>query len=70
MRTAKTLIRLGGCPDWSESSLGERAILFVLSWGGLIMSKHIVSGFSLGLQAEISSLLLIHAYVIKTMNPI
>ena len=22
MRTAKTLIRLGGCPGWSESSLG------------------------------------------------
>ena len=34
MRTAKTLIRLGGCPDWSESSLGAHAILLVLSWGG------------------------------------
>ena len=34
MQTAKTLIRLGGHPGWSESSLGTRAILLVLSWGG------------------------------------
>ena len=34
MRTAKTLIRLGGCPGWSESSLGAHATLLVLSWGG------------------------------------
>ena len=34
MRTAKTLIRLGGCPGWSESSLGAHAILLVLSSGG------------------------------------
>ena len=27
------LIRLGGCPGWSESSLGTHAILLVLSWG-------------------------------------
>ena len=33
-RTAKTLITLGGCPDWSESSLGAQIILLVLSWGG------------------------------------
>ena len=30
MRTGKTLIRLGGCPGWSESSLGAHAILLVL----------------------------------------
>ena len=29
MRTAKTLIRLCGCPGWSESSLGAPAILLV-----------------------------------------
>ena len=29
MRTAKTLIRLGGCPGWSESSLGAHAILVI-----------------------------------------
>ena len=34
MRTAKTLISLGGCPGWSESLLGTHAILLVLSWGG------------------------------------
>ena len=29
MRTAKTLIRLGGCRGWSESSLGAHVILLV-----------------------------------------
>ena len=33
-RTAKTLIRLGGCPGWSEFSLGTQVILLLLSWGG------------------------------------
>ena len=32
MRTANTLIRLGGCPDWSESSLGAHSLVcFVMS---------------------------------------
>ena len=39
MRTVKTLIRLGGCPGWSESSLGARASLLVLSWGGSYVLK-------------------------------
>ena len=30
----RRLIRLGGCPGWSESSLGAHAIFLVLSWGG------------------------------------
>ena len=34
MRTAKTLIRLVGCPGRSESSLGAHVILFVLSCAG------------------------------------
>ena len=34
MRTAKTLIRMGGCPGWSESSLGAQVVLLVLSSGG------------------------------------
>ena len=34
MRTAKTLIRLGGCTGWSVSSLGAMAILLALSCGG------------------------------------
>ena len=33
-RTAKTLIRLGGCPGWSESSLDANAILQVLTRAG------------------------------------
>ena len=37
MRTSKTLIRLGGCPGWSESLLGAHAILLVLSWGGSVI---------------------------------
>ena len=61
MRTVKTLIRLGGCPGWSESSLGTHATLLVLSrvvshvymhrWGSVyrfvhqIMSKCIVLRF-------------------------
>ena len=37
MWTVKTLIRLGGCPGWSESSLGAHAILLVLSCAGSII---------------------------------
>ena len=39
-RTAKTLIRLGECPGWSESSLVAQAILLVLSYWG----SHVVLG--------------------------
>ena len=34
--TSKTLIRLGECSGWSESSPGAHAILLVLSWGLLL----------------------------------
>ena len=30
----RLFIRLGGCPGWSESSLGAHVILLVMSWGG------------------------------------
>ena len=33
-RTANTLFRLGGCPGWSEFSLGAQVSLLVLSCGG------------------------------------
>ena len=33
-RTAKTVIRLGGCPGWSKSSVGAQSFLLVLSRGG------------------------------------
>ena len=42
MRTAKTLVRLGGCSGWSESSLGAHAILLVLSRGGSIIVPQFV----------------------------
>ena len=37
-RTAKTLIRLGGCPGWPESSLGAHAIFFgfVVGWYNVV----------------------------------
>ena len=44
-RTAKTLIRLGECPGWSESLLGAHVILLVLSWGGSNMYPHHVLYF-------------------------
>ena len=39
MRTAKTLIRLGGCPGWAESLLGAHAILLVLAWGAQLLDS-------------------------------
>ena len=35
--TAKTLIRMDGCPRWSESSLGVQVILLVLSCTGSVV---------------------------------
>ena len=46
VRTAKTQIRLGGCPGWSESSLGAHAILLVLSWGGPFIVSAIKDDYS------------------------
>ena len=39
-RTAKTLIRLGGCPGCSESFLGAHAILLVLSLGVSLTTRN------------------------------
>ena len=39
---AKTLIRLGGCPCWSESSLGAEVILLFWSYGGSLKASHAV----------------------------
>ena len=41
--TAKTLIRLGICPGWSESSLGAQIILMVLSYGGSNLNSVVLS---------------------------
>ena len=55
-RTAKTLIRLGGCPDRSESSMGAHVILLVLSWGGSIVkgieTKYVWSYASLEIPGQ------------------
>ena len=36
-RTAKTLIRLGGCPGWSESSLGAQSLCWFCHVAALIL---------------------------------
>ena len=53
MRTAKTLIRLGGCPGWPESSLGAHAILLVLSCAG---SYNKTTAFTRNIRAPYSLL--------------
>ena len=57
MRTAKTLIRLGRCPGWSEYSLGAHAILLVLSccgsnWKLSMPVHHYRACFSMGANLE------------------
>ena len=47
MRTAKTLIREGGCPGWSESSLGAQSLCWVC---------HVVVNFKIQLCLKSSSL--------------
>ena len=41
-----TVIRLGECPGWSESSLGAQIILLVLSWGVSLFVLHLYSQLS------------------------
>ena len=43
MWPAKALIRLGGCPGWSETSLAAQAILLVLSWCGSTFTANLVT---------------------------
>ena len=40
MRTAKTLNRLGGCPGWSESSLGAHSCCWVCHVATQIINHH------------------------------
>ena len=42
-RTAKTLIRLGGCPGWSESSMDTLVILLLLSCRGSNVSLFVLN---------------------------
>ena len=57
MQTAKTLIRLGGCPGWTESLLGAHA-KFILSWGGWYNQVNTTLPAPLGLSLTIFSVLL------------
>ena len=42
MRTVKTLITLGRCPGWSESSLGTYLILLDMSCAGSNVLSHLI----------------------------
>ena len=44
MRTAKTLIRLGGCPGWSESSLGAQSFCWFCHEAAHIFSSQLSCG--------------------------
>ena len=46
MRTAKTLIRLGGCPGWSESSLGAHSLCWFCQIAAHMMNSCNKSGNS------------------------
>ena len=43
MRTAKTLIRLGGCPGWSESSLGAQSLCWFCHVAAHMVNEHFLS---------------------------
>ena len=63
-RTVKTLIRLGGCPGWSESSLGTKVILLVSSWGGskcFFLESKYSAHFFFTFRIEPNTNLFIHA---------
>ena len=44
---AKTLIRLGGCPGWSESSLRVQSFCWFCRWAAQILFKCLLCGRSL-----------------------
>ena len=65
-RTAKTLIKLGGCPGWSESSLGaqsfcwfchEAFIRFTAHAFRKLLSIYIFSYFSFGFEGRMWDLI-------------
>ena len=60
---AKTLIRLGGCPGWSESSLGAKIILLVLSCCGSNLTFH-----ALSIGRHTNCFPLIHVLIISDGN--
>ena len=70
MQTAKTLIRLGGCPGWSESSLGAQPFCHVAAqmlFKGfehsiIIMQNFFKSFFGLNLEDSFICILLNHIH--------
>ena len=71
-----TLIRLGGCPSWSESSLDAKVILLVLLWGGSYFhspnacSVHFLSTRSASIRATSwENLFLSYAYNKRADQP-
>ena len=61
MLTAKTLIRLGWCPGWSESSLDAYAILLVLSHAGSYVKGRKKHMARMGLEHRTSRILCEHS---------
>ena len=56
----------GGCPGWSESSLGACAILLVLSWAGSYTFKAYVYNKCPGQTAQLHSLMRAFAYCLQS----
>ena len=57
MRTAKTLIRWGGCPGWSESSLGAQSVCWFC---------HVVAHYTSGLAKQTLFLLILFYQITNT----
>ena len=62
-RTAKTLIRLGGCPGWSESSLGAQAHCWFCHEAAHIAMRPVLKCTTHGI---ISRILLFDSHVIES----
>ena len=53
MRTAKTLVRLGGCSGWSESSLGAQSLCWFCHVAALIFFMYFIAGRGPSLQITV-----------------
>ena len=54
MRTAKTLIRLGGCPGWSESSLGAQSLCWFCRVAAQCPWHFIILVYNIGTCIEVN----------------
>ena len=66
-RTAKTLIRLGECPGWSESLLCAQIILLVLSCCGSIITTLLILMIDFFQRTSLLHLSL--PYLVMSLNP-